>query len=419
MKFYCLYDLIYCKIRELGQTEQEMFNFFRHEKVKKADLLFYKDNCAIEQAVEILPAIEKYTGLSKLEIYLSVGIVPERYKKDFFENIHRIAEILETSHKDENKEKQDLIPFFETQLGTLYNDDCIKVLSMIPDQSVDMVFADPPFNLSKVYDEGINDSLSTTEYTEWCFKWIDECIRILKPGGALFIYNIPKWTIIFSDFLSKRMTLRSWIAVDMKFSLPLSGRLYPAHYGLLYYIKGEKPNTFINQRIPIQTCRHCGGEIKDYGGYKNKMNPLGVNVSDVWEDIYPVRHKNQKNREYNELSVKMLDRIISMSTNPGDVVFDPFGGSGTTYIVAELLGRKWIGSELGNCKIITDRFSLIEKDKKLLEKVYEEKNVIFSSKARKLRIENGFWLNGDFEKKKLKQEVDGQLTLGELMKDTI
>lgn len=91
-------------------------------------------------------------------------------------------------------------PFFEIELGALYNEDCIKVLTTMPDQSVDTVFADPPFNLSKVYDEGINDSLSITEYTEWCFKWIDECIRILKPGGALFIYNIPKWTTTFSDF---------------------------------------------------------------------------------------------------------------------------------------------------------------------------------------------------------------------------
>ncbi len=54
------------------------------------------------------------------------------------------------------------------------------------------------------------------------------------------------------------------------------------------------------------------------------MNPLGVNVSDVWSDIYPVRHKNSKNRKYNELSVKLLDRVISMSTNEGDTVFDPF-----------------------------------------------------------------------------------------------
>lgn len=72
------------------------------------------------------------------------------------------------------------------------------------------------------------------------------------------------------------------------------------------------------------------------GGYKNKMNPKGVNVSDVWTDIYPVRHKSQKNREYNELSIKMLDRIISMSTKQGDIVFDPFGGSGTTYCCSDV-----------------------------------------------------------------------------------
>ena len=99
---------------------------------------------------------------------------------------------------------------------------------------------------------------------------------------------------IFSDYLNKRMTLRSWIAIDMKLSFPIKGRLYPSHYGLLYYIKGDKPNTFNTQRMPIQTCRHCGGEIKDYGGYKKKMNPNGVNISDVWTDIYPVRHKKQK-----------------------------------------------------------------------------------------------------------------------------
>lgn len=397
MKFYCLYDLIDFKRIELGQTENEMFAFFRKNKIKKADLLFFKDNCAIELAEGILPYVEEYTGLSRLEILLAVGIVPEKYKNSFFENIHSISTILENGLKEPRISQNKLQPFFTTQLGTLFNGDCLEVLASIPDCSVDTVFADPPFNLSKVYDEGINDSLSMTAYTEWCFKWIEECIRVLKPGGALFIYNIPKWTTTFSEFLNKRLTLRSLIAVDMKSSLPINGRLYPAHYGLLYYIKGTAPKTFNNQRMPLQTCRHCGGEIKDYGGYKNKMNPLGVNVSDIWTDIYPVRHKNQKNRDYNELSIKMLDRIISMTTKEGDVVFDPFGGSGTTYVVAEMLGRKWIGSELGNCQIITNRFANIEKDRAILEKVYEEKDKLFPDNVKALRRKNGFWLSEDFE----------------------
>ncbi len=418
MKFYCLFDLINYFRKNKGDTEKDMYDFFRKEKIKKSTLLFYKDNCSIEQAKEILPAIEKYTGLSVLEIYLALGVIPEKYKDDFFSNIHEIAELLRKNHCEPQVPKTEITPFFRTDLGTLYNEDCVKVLNNIPSETVDLVFADPPFNLSKVYDEGIDDALSTTDYIDWCFTWISECVRILKPGGSLFIYNIPKWTSIFSEFLNKRLTLRSWIAVDMKFSLPLSGRLYPAHYGLLYYIKGEKPNTFNNQRIPIQTCRHCGGEIKDYGGYKNKMNPRGVNVSDVWADIYPVRHKSQKNRAYNELSVKMLDRIISMSTNPGDVVFDPFGGSGTTFIVAEMLGRRWLGSEMGNCTVISDRFNNIAKDKALLAKVYEEKDTIFSENVRLLRKKNGFWLNEDFldaqEDHDEEKETNHQMRLDEI-----
>lgn len=95
----------------------------------------------------------------------------------------------------------------------------------------------------------------------------------------------------------------------------------------------------------------------------------------------------------------MLDRIISMSTNPDDIVFDPFGGSGTTYIVAELLGRRWLGSELGNCSIIQERFNDIEKDRELLKQVQKEKNIIFPEKVKELRKKNGFWLREDFHTK--------------------
>ena len=78
------------------------------------------------------------------------------------------------------------------------------------------------------------------------------------------------------------------------------------------------------------------------------------------------------------------------------------------------MGRRWIGSELGNCKIITDRFDTIERDKMLLEKVYEEKNVIFPKTVRELRLKNGFWLSEDFNKIETAKE-DGQLTLDELI----
>src|SRR5690606_3748966 len=108
--------------------------------------------------------------------------------------------------------------------------------------------------------------------------------------------------------------------------------------------------------------------IKDYGGYKDKMNPKGVNLTDVWLDIPPVRHKKYKRRkEANELSIKLLDRIIEMSSEKGDLIFDPFGGSGTTYIVSEIKERRWIGIEIGPCEDIIDRFKVINEEKEYLE----------------------------------------------------
>lgn len=127
------------------------------------------------------------------------------------------------------------------------------------------------------------------------------------------------------------------------------------------------------------------------------MNPLGVNVSDVWSDIYPVRHKNSKNRKYNELSVKLLDRIISMSTNEGDTVFDPFGGSGTTFAVAQMLNRRWIGCELGDCNVIVKRLQNPAGDQEKLSKIREESGRLFPKKVQELRKKNGFWVCSDYE----------------------
>lgn len=398
MKFYCLFDLVnYFRIKR-EHSEEDMYRFFREHGVRKSDLLLSQEHCAVDSFPKIVEAAKIYTQMSELEIFLSLGYIPEKYKDAFFERITDISSILVEQQHNCLSATESIQAYFRTNLGTLYNGDCVNVMRSIPDGSVDLVFADPPFNLAKTYDEGIDDNRSTSKYLTWCYEWLSECVRILKPGGSLFVYNIPKWATYFSEYLNKRLTFRSWIALDMKFSLPLSGRLNPTHYALLYYIKGSKPNVFNNPRIPIQTCRHCGGEVKDYGGYKSKMNPLGVNVSDVWQDIYPVRHKNTKNRAYNELPLKMLDRIISMATNPGDIVFDPFGGSGTTYVVAEILGRQWIGSELGNCDVISNRFANLEKDRELMERLKVEKDVLFPESVKKRRQKNGFWLSEDFKK---------------------
>lgn len=250
-----------------------------------------------------------------------------------------------------------IVPVYTSALGALIKGDCIKILPAIAGDCIDTIFADPPFNIGKEYGESVNDRRSECEYLQWCQEWIDECIRILKPGGSFFLYNIPKWNIRLANFLlERRMQFRHWITVDIKLGLPIPRRLYPSHYSLLYFTKG-KQKTFHNIRIPIKTCRHCGGEIKDYGGHRVAMNPKGVNLTDVWDDIPPVRHWKFKSRKRkaNTLSTKFLERIVEMSTEVGDLVLDPFGGSGTTFDVCNKKRRRWIGIEIESTDMIIER----------------------------------------------------------------
>jgi len=247
-----------------------------------------------------------------------------------------------------------------TKFGTLYHGDCLDLLKELPAESVDLVFADPPFNLGKLYGDHYDDGKAEVEYLQWSKEWIAGCCALLKPGGAFFLYNIPKWNIHNGGTLnSLGMTFRHWITIDIKFGLPIQGRLYPSHYSLLYYTKG-KPKSFVRPRVPVPVCRHCGGDIKDYGGHRNKLNPEGLNLTDVWTDIPPVRHRSTKNRGANELSEKLLERVLTIATMPGDTVFDPFGGAGTTYAVAERLHRHWIGIELGDCQPIINRLEGVD-----------------------------------------------------------
>lgn len=286
-------------------------------------------------------------------------------------------------------------PIFQTELGKLYQGDCLDVMSSLEADSIDLAFADPPFNLGKSYTSKINDALAEQDYVEWCRSWLDEMVRTLKPGGSLFLWNLPKWNLPLGAFLSEKLTFRHWISVDIKYSLPIQGRLYPSHYSLLYFVKGNRPSIFHPDRLPVPCCKQCGKELRDYGGYKSKMNPLGVSLTDVWTDIPPVRHAKYKKRAANALSLKLMDRIVSMASDPGSIVLDPFGGSGTTFVAAELNGRRWIGSEL-ECTSIVDRFNDIKSDEAHLEEIRLAKNVLFTARDINRRNKAGNPLSDDY-----------------------
>jgi site-specific DNA-methyltransferase (adenine-specific) len=251
-----------------------------------------------------------------------------------------------------------LRPALSTELGLLYETDCFNLLGALRDESVDCVFADPPFNLGKDYGNGsARDDLEQRDYLKWCFAWVDECIRLIKPGGAIFVYILPQWGYHLALHLEERgMWFRHWIALSMKGTFPRGYKLYPAHYTILYFTKG-RPKTFNRVRLPIPTCRHCGRDIKDYGGHRKYLNPLGLNVTDFWDDTAPARHRRFKARWHiNELKPMIPERCLQIATDPDHIVLDPFGGGGSTYEAAQRLRRYWLGTEIVSATPIKERF---------------------------------------------------------------
>jgi site-specific DNA-methyltransferase (adenine-specific) len=338
-----------------------------------------------------LQRLARITGISSLEYKLLLGIVDASVRQILQDHATHIADL---ARQGSSPAERLPVPkrAFETKLGQLYQCDCMRLMHSMDPDCVDLVFADPPFNLDKIYRSGMDDDLKACEYIKWSEGWLQECLRVLKPGGSLFVWNLPKWNVQLAAFLNQHLTFRHWIAVDIKYSLPIASRLYPSHYSLLYYCKGPTARVFHPDRLPMPVCPHCSGDLRDYGGYKNKMNPSGVNLADVWTDIPPVRHAKYKRRkDANELSIKLLDRIIEMASDEGDVVFDPFGGSGTTYAVSEIKARRWIGCEIGPIDEIMARFATLPEERKYLQRIRTDLNCLFTAKILTLRQRNGLW----------------------------
>lgn len=353
------------------------------------------DGQGLEPTDTEIKALAAFAGLTDVAFRLRAGFINRALKEALAEYATEVGAALSKSPRLSTLPSDGPTvhePVYRSPLGELYKGDCIEVMRGLPDESVDLIFADPPFNLDKLYPSEMDDDLRQEQYLEWCERWLAECVRLLRNGGALFVYNLPRWNTFLGAFLNKHLTFRHWIAVDIKFSLPIAGRLYPSHYSLLYYIKGDRPATFASDRLPMEICPSCLTDLKDYGGYKDKMNPLGINLTDVWNDIPPVRHaKYKKRKTANELSIKLLDRVIELASKDGDIVLDPFGGSGTTYAVAEMKNRKWIGMELGPVDGIIERMENLNEERSYLQKIRSGYNHLFLPEQEALREAKGLW----------------------------
>lgn len=232
----------------------------------------------------------------------------------------------------------------EKYINDIIQGDCIELLKALPDNSVDITFADPPFNLKKGYNS-YKDRLKIQEYLDWCEQWITEMVRITKPTGSIFLHNIPKWLTFYTEFLNKQADFKHWISWDAP-TAPMGKSLQPGHYGILFYAKDAKQLKFYEIRYPHKRARKSNILSKDYGGKKALLHPYGPLVSDVWTDIHRVKHNKYRDEHPCQLPIHLLERIILMSTDENDIVLDPFNGTGTTAIAAKRLGRRYIGFDL-------------------------------------------------------------------------
>ncbi|MCS7080745.1 MAG: site-specific DNA-methyltransferase [Chloracidobacterium sp.] len=229
-------------------------------------------------------------------------------------------------------------------LDTVVHGDCLAVLRQLPSETADLTFADPPFNLAKKY-HSYDDRRGQEEYLAWCREWLRELVRITKPTGSLFVHNIPKWLTHYAAFLNTQADFRHWIAWDA-LGMPLGKTLMPRHYGILFYAKDRRRQKFYEIRHPHRRCRKCGVLHKDYGGKKHSLHPFGPLVSDVWSDLHRIKHASRRDAHPCQLPETVLERLILMATDEGDVVVDPFAGTGTTLVAAKKLGRRYLGIEL-------------------------------------------------------------------------
>lgn len=248
--------------------------------------------------------------------------------------------------------------FEKKYLNKIINGDCLEIMASMPDNSIDMAFADPPFNLKKKYNKYF-DKKEVDDYLEWCKKWINEMVRITKPTGSIFVHNIPKWLTYYACYLNEVADFKHWIAWDAP-TAPMGKSLQPSLYGFLYYAKDLQENKFYELRYPHKRCRKTNYLLKDYGGKKSSLHPFGPLVSDVWTDIHRIKHNKYRDNHPCQLPVHLLERIVLMSTDEGDVVFDPFIGAGTTAIAAKRLGRNYLGIDMDEAyvKITENKLSI-------------------------------------------------------------
>lgn len=225
----------------------------------------------------------------------------------------------------------------------VYTIDAIEGLKQLEDNSVDLIFTDPPYNININYGQGLyKDNLSEDKYLDWCHEWQTLCLSKLKDTGSLYLMHYPDVCAFWMVDLKEKACFRKWISWVYSSNIGHSkSNFTTAHRTILYFTKTDK---------------YIFNALADPQPYKNpndkRVKKLiengrkGVTPYDWWDFQLVKNVSKQKTMWENQIPVNLVERVVKMSTNKGDLVVDPFMGSGTTAEAAYLNGRNYIGFDI-------------------------------------------------------------------------
>jgi DNA modification methylase len=245
------------------------------------------------------------------------------------------------------------------KLNCLHREDCLEGLQRLPAESVHLAFADPPFNIGYEYDV-YDDSRDADQYVAWTRRWGEQICRVLKPNGTFWLAIGDEFAAELKLLFQKELglTCRNWVIWYYTFGVHCKLKFSRSHAHLFYFVKDPKNYTFNSLAIRVPSARQlvyadaradANGRVPDDTWILRPQDlPEGFGSDqDTW--YFPRvcgTFKERAGWHGCQMPEQLLGRIIRACSNEGDVVLDPFAGSGTTLVTAKKLGRKWLGFEL-------------------------------------------------------------------------
>lgn len=235
---------------------------------------------------------------------------------------------------------------FESNGHQIYHGDAIDCLDKIEDGSIDLIFADPPYNIGKVFGTFVDKWPSDKEYSEWCFSWLEKCIEKLSDKGSLYVMSSTQAIPYIDIFLRDRLEILSRIVWHYDSSGVQAKKYFGSKYEpILFCVKDKNKYIFNADDILVEAKTGAKRKLIDY----RKAVPTPYNTKKVPGNVWEMPRVRYRMEEYEQHPSQkpeaLLERIIRASSNEGDTVLDPFAGSFTTNAVAKKLGRRSIGIE--------------------------------------------------------------------------